>query len=329
MKKLMIGLVAAGFAFAAQATTFKLSTAYPDGTAAVNELKAAAKAIRTQTEDRVKFKIYAGGVQGDDNTVFRKIRTGQLHGALVQGGAVARFYKDSQVYNAPLAFRSYDEVDYVRERMDKGIAQGLDQAGWVSFGLIDGGFAYTMTNNPVNNVDDLRKQKLWLPANDPASEKASEAFDLSPIVLNIGEVLTSLQTGAIDAIAAPPVAALTLQWYSRVKYMTDVPLLYTYALLTVNKKHFSKLSAEDQAIVRAEFGKAIAKLDEVNRKDNLKSFDAMSQQGIEIVSPNETDRAQWNDYAVKATANLVQKDEFSQAILDEMNGYLTEFRSKN
>lgn len=133
---------------------------------------------------------------------------------MAQGGAFARYYRDSQILNVPLTFNNYAEVDAAREQLDPLIKQGLEDNGWVSFGLVDGGFAYIMSGQPVRSLDDLRAQKLWLPSGDSASANAAATLNLSPIVLNIGGVLTSLQTGAIDAFAAPPVAALTLQWYS-------------------------------------------------------------------------------------------------------------------
>ena len=205
MLRLATVLVALLPLVASAATTLKISTLYPDGTTIVTGLKNAGKEIADKTEGRVKLKIYPGGVMGDDRAVERKIRIGQLHGMIAQGGAFASAYKDSQILNVPLAFNNYDEVDAVRAELDPVIEQGLEQGGWVSFGLVDGGFAYVMSENPVKSLDDLRDQKLWLPANDEASAKASKAFELSPIMLNIGAVLTSLQTGAINAFAAPPV----------------------------------------------------------------------------------------------------------------------------
>ena len=209
---------------------------------------------------------------GDDRAVQRKISIGQLHGAVAQAGAFAQFYKDSQILNVPLAFKSYAEVDHVRAALDEEIKKGFEENGWVTFGGIDGGFAYVMSEKPVASVAQLREQKLWLPANDPASEKAARVFGLSPILLNIGTVLTSLQTGAVNAFAAPPVAALTLQWHSRVKHLTEVPLLYTYGVLAISNKHFAKLSAEDQKVVRSVLENTIAKLDQDSRAENILAF---------------------------------------------------------
>lgn len=311
----------------AQATTLKISTLYPDGTSVVNELKAAGETIAERTGDRVKLRVYPGGVMGDDRTVQRKISIGQLHGFLAQSGALAHAWKDSQVLNLPLVFRSYDEVDYVRKHLDPVIRDGLAQNGWVTFGGIDGGFAYIMSQNPVPDLDALRQQKLWLPANDPGSAKVADVMDLSPVVLNIGTVLTSLQTGVIDALAAPPIAALTLQWHSRVSHLTDLPLLYTWGTLAISDKHFKRLSPEDRKVVREVLDAAFARIDAESRQENLAAFEAVRNQGLELVKPSPEQLAEWKKYADIAIAELVEEGEVSQPMLDRLNKLLAEFRA--
>ena len=327
MKRILLALVLT-LPWVAQAqTTLKISTQYPDGTMLVNHLKDAGAEIADKTEGRVKLKVYPGGVMGDDRAVQRKISIGQLHGAFAQTGAFAQLYSDSQVLNLPLAFDSYEEVDYVRTKLDPVIRKGFDKNGLVTFGAVDGGFAYVMSVDPVSSVADLRKQKLWLPANDTASATAAKVFELSPIMLNLGTVLTSLQTGAINAFAAPPAAALALQWHSRVKNLTDVPLLYTYGVLAISKKHFAKVSQADQAIVRAVLEKSFKQMDAESRADNIKAFEAIQQQGIALVKPNAEQMKEWKQYANKATKELTKAGEISQEIVDQLKAVVAEYRA--
>lgn len=313
---------------AAAPFTFKISTQYPDGTRVVNRIKQAATEIDQASGGAVKFKIYPGGVQGDDATVLRKIRTGQLHGALTQGGAVSQFYKDIQVYNVPLAFRSPAEVDYVRGKMDAQLQAELEKAGWVSFGLIDGGFAYVMSSAPVATVDDLRRQKLWIPANDPASEQAAKSWGIAPIVLQTSDVLTSLQTGAINAFAAPPTAAIALQWYSRVKHRTEVPLLYTFGLLSIEQKYFGKIDPAQQKVVREALGRAMADLDRQNRADGVAALATLDKAGVKAVVPDSAQFAQWEQLAQKATDDVVARGELSAGALAQLRRHLADFRAQ-
>ncbi len=309
------------------AAVLKISTAYPDGTYIVKTLKAAGKDIEEKTEGRIKLKFYPGGVQGDNKTVLKKIKRGILQGALIEGGALAGEYKDSQVYNAPMVFKSFDEVDYVRSKMDSHIIKGFDKAGWKVFGLIDAGFAYAMTNHKVSTIQELNEQKLWLPANDPLSKKVAGALGLFPIYLGIGEVLTALQTGAVDAIASSPSAALILQWYSRLKFVVNAPFMYTYGTLAVSNKAFAKMKKEDQVTVNSILTATIQKVDKVSREDNIKAFTALKTQGLEIIVPEAGQSEELKTRAEKATRILVEQGEFSKEILQKLNALLLEHRN--
>lgn len=309
------------------AAVFKISTVYPDGTYIVKTLKAAAKQIETETEGRVKLKFYPGGVQGDNKTVIKKIKRGILSGALIEIGGMSADFRDSQVYNAPMIFNNFDEVDYVRSRIDARILEGFATEGWKMFGFIDGGFAYAMTNVPVADIEGLKDQKLWVPASDPFSAKIANALGLSPIYLGIGEVLTALQTGAINAIVAPATATLILQWHTKVKHVIDVPFMYTYATLAFSDKAFAKLNEDDSALVTQILTETISTIDKNSRTDNLKAFNALKTQGLSIIKPDDDEKISLKTKADLATERLVGQGEFSQQILDEVNKLLAEFRA--
>ena len=120
------------------------------------------------------------------------------------------FARDLQVYSLPLKFKSFDEVDYVRSRMDAGFSKALESAGFVNFGFAEGGFAYVMSKNaPVSSVAALRKQRVWIPDNDRQSEEALKSFSVTPVPLSLADVLPSLQTGIIDTVASSPIGAAT------------------------------------------------------------------------------------------------------------------------
>lgn len=310
------------------AMELKIATQYPDGTSSVNAVKEAGEKIREATEGRVTLRVYAGGTMGDDRSVHRRIRVGQLHGGMAQLGAFAREYPDSQVLNLPLAFRDYDEVDHVRKELDEVIREGFRENGWHVFGPADGGFAYLMSRDPIASVEDLRNSDVWLPANDPASEKAAEAYGLSPVVLDVGNVMTSLQTGVINSLVAPPVAALTLQWHSRLEYLTDLPLLYTWGMLAISDRHFSQLSEEDQETVREILDQTFADMDRRERESNLEALEAVRGQGIELVEPDDEQREQWQHYADRATEKLVEAGEVSEEMLQRLEDLLEEYRSQ-
>src|SRR5690606_29314612 len=256
-------------------------TLSPEGSSWMELLREGAREVREQTDGRVTFKFYPGGVMGDDKAVLRKIRLGQLHGAVLTAGGMVQTYPSIQIYGLPLLFESYDAVDHVRAALDPLLRDGLEERGFVSFGFAEVGFAFAMSKNPVPSVADVQAQKVWSPDGDPGSARALESFGVSPIPLAIADVLSGLQTGLINGVAVPPVAAIALQWHNQLDYLMDMPLLYVYGLLAVAERPFERLSEEDQAVVRKVMAGVVQKVNARAREDQRSAKQALIAQGIE------------------------------------------------
>lgn len=310
----------------ARAVTLKIATASPEGTVWMEEMHQAADAIKKRTAGRVQFRFYPGGVMGNDASVMRKIQINQLQGGMITGGGLASIYRDSQVYSLPQVFRSYEEVDYVRARMDGLIINGLERAGFISFGLGEGGFAYIMADKPVRDVADLKGQKVWVPAGDIISRSAFEAIGITPISLPLTDVLTGLQTGLINTVAASPIGAIALQWHSRVKYLTDEPLVYLYGTLIIRAKAFNSLKGEDQAAVRDIMGAAFANLNRINRRDNIEALKVLKAQGIAFVSVNAVGKKGWQEMLNVTVQRMGREGVLSKSIMDTLKSHLRGFR---
>lgn len=310
------------------AKVFKIATVSPEGSGWMKTMRAAGKDIEAATEGRVKLKFYPGGVMGNDSAVLRKIRIRQLHGAALTGGSLRQFYPDVEAYSLPLLFRSFAEVDHVRQQMDSRILKGLADGGYISFGLAEGGLAYAMSDTPVTQVAQLREKKVWAPANDKAALQAMRAFDISPYPLELSNVLVSLQTGMINSVATSPIAAIALQWHTQVKYISDLPLMYFFATLVLEKRAFESLSVADQQVVSKRLEQSFADIDQQNRKDNENAFSALQQQGLKVVNIPETDQKAWHKRADDATAKIINDGLVSRDFYSEMQRLLDEFRGQ-
>ncbi len=311
------------------AKTFKIATIAPDGTTWMEELKKGAKEIKERTDGRVKFRFYPGGIMGNDKSVLRKIRVGQLHGGAITGGGLSEIYSDAQIYSLPLAFRSYDEVDYLRKHMDDELIAGMKEKGFICLGIGEGGFAYVMSDKAISNVDDMSGNKVWGPEGDALSRAAFESVGVSPIPLPLTDVLTGLQTGLIDTVAASAMGAIALQWHTKIKHVTDTPLMYLYGTMVVKRKYFEKLSVQDQSIVQEVMSAVFERLDELNRSDNQKAKEALKAQGIHFVVPTKAEQAQWSGAVTVAIDKLIKQGIFSKKMIDSFNAHLTSYRKEN
>jgi TRAP-type C4-dicarboxylate transport system substrate-binding protein len=309
------------------AADFKIATIAPEGTAWMKQMRDGAREIKDRTDGRVNFKFYGGGVMGNDKKVLRKIRIGQLHGGMFTATSVADVFPEMQLYGMPLVFNSLGEVEYVRERMDSELMAGLEKAGFVSFGLADGGFARILSSTPVTGVESLRGRKVWVPEGDLITYNTMEALGLSPVTLPVTDVMTGLQTGLIDIVASSPVGAVVMQWHTKVKYMTDFPLVYLIGYMVVGKSYFDKISTPDQQIVREVFGKVYKDFDEQNKRDNAAAFKALTDSGIQIVRPDDNELKTWRQQVQASNMDMASRGVISRAMYEQMLGYIAEYRA--
>jgi len=321
--------VAAGLAAtAADARTLKIATVATDGSVWMGVIRKAAKSIEAETEGRVKFKFFGGASMGNDQQVLRRISIGQLQGAALTAGVLEDIYQDVQLYSLPLVFRDYAEVDYIRKRMDAPIRAGLEEAGFVNFGFAEGGFAYAMTKNLVTSVEGVRAQKVWVPSNDDSALLAVNAYGITPIPLGLSDVLLALQTGSVNAVAGPAIAAIALQWHTQIKHLLDLPLIYTYGLMVVTDKAFARIQPADQAIVRKHMQEAFTILDGFNRRDEMQAREALRGQGIGFQSPSPEELEQWQSLALVSVRAIVDEGLVSRDLHEQMQGHLRTYRGR-
>jgi TRAP-type C4-dicarboxylate transport system substrate-binding protein len=294
----------------------------------MQKMQEGAEELARKTDNRVTIKYYPGGVMGDDRAILRKIRIGQLHGGAVVGGSLSKFYPDNQIYSLPLKFRSFEEVDYVRKHLDQTIAQGLEKGGFVTFGIAEGGFAYVMSTVPIRTVEEMRRQKVWIPDNDTMILETVKAFDITPFPLSISDVQAGLQTGLINTVTTPPIGAVALQWHTQINYLMYEPFLYIYGVLAVDRTAFAKISSDDQRIFREIMGHIFRELDRMNREDNVNALKALRKQGVEFIKPLAEAMEKWYNDAEAVPKRLVNAGKLSQGMVNTLETLLKECRSK-
>jgi len=300
------------------AKTIKIATFSPDGTFWMQQMREGAKEIKQKTQGRVKFKFYPGGVMGNDDNVLRKIRIGHLHGGAVTMGTVSQSTPDSTVYGLPFLFSSLDDAEEIRKATDPILRKQIETDGFVNFGFAQGGFTYMMSKEKINNFDDLRKQKSWVPEKSDVGLSVYHNVGITPISLPLSDVLTGLQTGLINTIITSPIGALALQWHTHVNYVVDFPLNYLMAMMIIDKKVFGKLSETDQVIVREVMTKVYEKIDSQNKTDNEGARKALMNQGVKFVKLSHKDKAAWQKIGNIVTDEMNKKYHYSPKLYKEL-----------
>jgi len=312
-----------------QQYTIKFATLAPPGTAWMNAMKEYDAAVRKESGGRLGFKIYANGVQGDEKDVLRKIQLGQLHSAGITGVGIGEIAPRLRILDTPFLFRKYDEIDYVHKTFEQQFAKMFEDGGFVLLGWAEVGFVHIFSNVPISKSSDLKNVKMWMWEGDPVAEATFKALGVSPIPLSITDVLTSLQTRLIDAVYTPPLAAIALQWWTRVKYMLDYPLADASGAVVVSKSYFDALPNDLKGILLRNGKKYMTQLTEQSRKDNSKSIETLRQRGVNIVHADADVAAKDYPEIGNSARQLLVGKLYNKELLEEVENALKTYRSSH
>ncbi|HTK82237.1 MAG TPA: TRAP transporter substrate-binding protein DctP [Bacteroidota bacterium] len=310
-----------------QQYTIKFATLAPEGSTWINIMKEYDQAIRKESGGRLGFKIYPGGVQGDEKDVLRKIKLGQLHSAGITGNGMTSIAPKARILDSPFLVSSYAEADYITATYDKEINQAFEDGGFINLGWAEVGFIYVFTNTPVKSPADMKNVKMWMWEGDPIAEATFRSLELHPIQLSITDVLTSLQTKLIDGVYTSPLAAIALQWFTKVKYMLNLPLADASGAVVISKKKFDELPKDLQEILLRNGKTYMAKLTQASRAENAKSLETLKQRGITVVDPPPQEVESYKAVGSQARKHLAGKL-FTEELLNRVENSLTEFRKK-
>jgi len=308
------------------ATEIKLATLAPEGSTWMKTMHKIDDDVRAKTANRVGFKFFPGGVQGDEKDVIRKMRNGQVHGAAFTGFGLGSIVPEVRVLELPFMFDNLDELDYVRTQTNDYYAKAFDEKGYDLLGWTDVGFVYLFTRTPVSSPADMASQKWWIWSGDPLAEIFFKAFKIAPIPLAAPDVLTSLQTGIVDAVYASPLACVALQWYSRVKFMSDLPVTHGISAVLVSRKSLAGVSDADLAVIKDVSHQHLADLTAKTRVQNGEAIDEIKKEGVQIVAVDTAARREFIDRGRAAWVEGVPTL-YSQELLDRVKKTLADYRA--
>lgn len=306
----------------------KFASLAPKGSTWLNVMQEYDAAIRQESNGKIGFKIYAGGIMGDEKTVLRKIRLGQLHSGGFTGVGLGEILPAERIFDSPFFFRNYAEVDYITEKFSERFANAFEEKGYILLGWAEVGFVYVFTNVPIQKKSDMEQVKMWMWESDPVARATFEALDISAKPLSVIEVMTALQTGMIDGVYTSPLAIIGLQWFTKVKYMLQLPLANAAGAVLMSKSKFDKLSPDLQEILLRNGRIYFDKLKKLSREDNEKSIETLKNHGIKITSLAQSENLQGFYKAGKKARQLMVDELYSQKLLDEMEKALAEFRQQ-
>ena len=302
----------------------KLATLAPEDSAWYATIKNMGDEWKKATNGEVVVKIYPGGVAGDETDVVRKMRVGQLQAGAITSVGMGDIIPEIQALQMPMMIQSYEELDYIMERVKPKLEGRLEEKGFKVLNWGDVGWVKFFAQKPVIYPDDLKDQAMFVWGGDTNIVAAWKDAGFKVVPLAPTDIMTSLQTKMINAFSTTPLAAAAFQWFGLARNMTDIKWACLIGGTIIEKKTWEKIPADK----RDELDK-IAKKSGENQKKEIRSLEnkateIMVKNGLTIVPlPSDAEKV-WAEKAKGAYPRLLNSPEM-KALFEEVNKYHEEF----
>jgi TRAP-type C4-dicarboxylate transport system substrate-binding protein len=278
----------------------KLGTVAPEGSVWHDALLRIKQEWRDVSHGQVELRIYAGGVLGSEGELVRKLQRQSLDAIALTSSGLPALDKSFQCLNVPMLFESVDNLDYVRAEVAPKIEKRLEQKGFKVLNWAPAGWVQIFSRYPVRTPNDLRKQRIWTSASDPETENLYKKLGFNAVPLPATDVLTSLQTGLIDAMPMLPLFVLVERSYTVANNMTVLNWSPLNSAMVITMRAWERIPADLQprllAIARAE-GKALGAAAERAGDSSVKEMQA---RGLKVLRLSDNEMAQWRAETEKA-----------------------------
>ena len=319
-------VVAILLSFSLQAAEIRFAVLAPEGSTWLNLMKKFNEDITKESKGSITFKIFPGGISGDEFDVIRKMKMGKIDSTGFTGVGLGQILPEIRVLELPRLFESYKEIDYITDKLKPYFDQEFNKKGYVLLGWAEVGFVNIFSNKDVSSLDSLGGLKMWTWEGDPLAKALFEALNIVPNPMPVTDVYTSLQTGLINSVYVSPLAAIAMQWFTKTKNMNTLKLTNATGALLMSKASFAKLSKQDQDLLKKRADLFCKKLIEASRRDNEKAYETLKRNNIKFVDFSKEDLAKFDEKSQTVWKAMVGKL-YSQQLLDKTLSYRAEFRA--
>jgi TRAP-type C4-dicarboxylate transport system substrate-binding protein len=311
----------------AQVAQLRIASVVPKNSPYHQSLLEMGEAWRTAQGSGARFAVFTDGSQGGEAEIVRRMRIGQLQGALISVVGLRDIEPSiAALQNLPLLFRSWEEIDYVRDKMRLGMEKRFLDKGFVVIGWGDAGWVRFFSKEVGLSPSDFKNRKFFAWGSEPEQQAIMKSLGYTPVALETGDALAAIQTGMIDVLPSTPYFALASQVFGTAKHMLDINWAPIVGALVVTQKAWDGMTPAAQDALRKAGEKAGIAMRTQARKEVDEAVSAMQKRGLTVNRPNEAQMREWNALAEqlypRIRGAMVPADTF-----DEVFAHLRTYRA--
>ena len=307
-------------------TVIKMGTLAPDGSPWHQTLQSMGERWRKISAGQVKLVIYPGGVLGDEPDMVNKMRIGQIQAAGLSGAGLSGIEPGVMALQIPMMFDSYEELDYVRERVAPRLEKMVEARGYVVLNWGDVGWVHFFTTRPASRMGDMRKMKLLTLAGDNDTLELWKANGFRAVPLAATDILTGLQTGLVEAVPNTPLFALLDQSFGIARNMIDVKWAPLIGATVITRRMWDSLPAAQRSDMMKAAREAGVSLRDGIRKMGDEAIVTMQKRRLQVIHADAAALAEWRREAEGVYPKL-RGGQVPAELFDEVRKLRDEYRA--
>ena len=310
-----------------RANKVKLGTIAPKNSIYHEVLMRMRQSWREISAGAVDLTIYPGGVAGDEVTMLRKMRAGQMQAALISGSGMSFLDEGISALQVPLMFESVEEFDYVRGKMAPSLELRLKAKGFTVLAWGDAGWAYFFAVREFRTPAELRAMKLYTSKGDDEMLRLFSEFGFRAVPLDLTELQANLETGLVEVFAVPPLVAAGYQWFASAPNMLDLRFIPIVGSVLIANDAWERIPADQRSLMRESAVEAASEIEAVVRRQERDVVSEMQRYGLRVIETDANLIAEWNREMEQAYPGL--RGRYAPAeLMDEVLRRRDEFRAR-
>jgi TRAP-type transport system periplasmic protein len=319
--------VIATVALTAQEIRLRIGTVVPRGSLWFDTLQYIAQDWQRIVGPGLKVVIHPDSQLGDEADMVRKARGGVIEAVGLSSVGLSRIDDSVSCLQVPMMIESYEELDFVRERVAPDLERRIEARGFKVLHWADGGWVYVFSKRPVHTPDDLRRMRLFTSAGDPETERLYKELAFNVVPFSATDLVPMLQAGKLDAFAMPPLFAQLQEVFKLAPNMTDVRWVPLVGGTVITLKAWERLPADKRAALLEAARKPGERLRADIRRIGDVAIVEMQKRGLKVVTVDSATRQLWQREAEKAYSR-VRGTYCPAEVFDEVKALRDAYRAK-
>lgn len=272
----------------------KIGSLVPKNSLYHRQLMEVGEAWKKSQTGSPRFNVFTDGSQGGESEMVRRMRIGQLQAALLSVVGLREIEPSiAALQNLPLAFRSWEELDYVREKMRPSMEKKFSDKGYIVLAWGDAGWVRFFSKQAAYSPDDYKKMKFFAWGAEAEQQEIMKSLGYTPVPLEPSDILPSIQTGMINVVPSTPYFALASQIYNSAPHMLEINWAPIVGAFVITKKSWDDMSPDAQKALRLSADTAGQVIRNQARKEVEEAVDAMKKRGLQVNKPNADQLKEW------------------------------------